>query len=137
MTVVGTWRVTSVSQLTLNTNDVSRPYGDNPIGYLQYSPGGHMVAFIQTGNPKRPIPPFSESDRAELHEGIAAYAGNYSVDGNKVTHHVVAAWRPDWIGSNQVRYIELNGKNLTIKTAPVTDPTGKQVVGTMTFERVE
>src|SRR5262249_1216854 len=52
MTVVGTWRVTSFSLLTLDTNEVSRPFGDNPIGYLQYSPGGHMVAFGQTGNPK-------------------------------------------------------------------------------------
>ena len=137
MTVVGTWRVTSCSVLTLDTNEVSRPYGDNPIGYLQYSPGGHMVAFVQTGDPKRTTPPFSDSDRAELHKGIIAYAGTYSVDGNKVTHHVVASCRPDWIGSDEVRYIELNGKNLIIKTPPETDPTGKQVVATLTFERVE
>src|SRR5262249_1216855 len=82
-------------------------------------------------------PPFSDSDRAELHKGIIAYAGTYSVDGDKVTHHVVASWRPDWIGSDHVRYIELNGKNLTIKSAPETDPTGKQIVVTLTFERVE
>jgi len=49
----------------------------------------------------------------------------------------VASLRPDWIGSDEVRYIELNGKNLTIKSAPVTDQTGKQVVATLTFERVE
>jgi hypothetical protein len=74
-----------------------------------------------------------------MHKGIfGAYAGTYSVDGNKVTHHVVASWRPDWIGSDQVRYIEINGKNLTIKTAPVTfSQTGKQIVSTLTFERME
>jgi hypothetical protein len=137
MTVVGTWPVTSFSLLTLDTNEVSRPFGDNPIGYLHYSPGGHMVAFGQTGNPKRPTLPFSDSDRAELYKGIIAYAGTYSVDGNKVTHHVEASWRPDWIGSDEVRYIELNGKNLTIKSAPVTEQTGKRVVATLTFERVE
>jgi hypothetical protein len=137
MTVVGTWRVMSCSLLTLGTNEVSRPFGNNPIGYLQYSPGGHMVAFVQTGNPKRSTLPFSDADRAELHKGISAYTGTYSVDGNKVTHHVVASWRPDWIGNDEVRYVELNGKNLTIKTPPETDTTGKQVVATLTFERVE
>jgi hypothetical protein len=137
--IVGTWRVTSYSILTLDTNEVSRPFGENPIGYIQYSPGGHMVVFLQTGDPKRPTAfPLSDSERAEMHKGIVAYAGTYSVDGNKVTHHIVASWRPDWIGSDQVRYIETNGKNLTIKTAPITfSQTGKQIVTTVTFERVE
>ncbi len=138
--VVGTWRVTSYSLLTLDTNEVSRPYGDNPIGYIQYSPGFHMVVFLQTGDPKKPAAfPFTEADRVEMHKGIfGAYAGTYSVDGNKVTHHVVASWRPDWIGGDQIRYVEINGKNLTIKTAPVTSGlTGKQIVSTLTFERVE
>jgi hypothetical protein len=43
--LVGTWRVTSYSRLTLETNEWSRPFGENVIGYLQYSPGGHMVVF--------------------------------------------------------------------------------------------
>ena len=29
---------------------------------------------------------------------FGAYAGKYTVEGNKVTHHVEASWRPDWIG---------------------------------------
>ena len=32
--LVGTWRVTSFSMTTLETNEVSRSYGENPIGYL-------------------------------------------------------------------------------------------------------
>ena len=55
--VVGTWRVTSFSLSTLDTNEVSRPYGENPIGYIQYSPGGHMVVFFRLVTPKD-LPPF-------------------------------------------------------------------------------
>jgi hypothetical protein len=137
--LVGTWRVTSFSMLTLDTNEVSRPIGENPIGYLQYSPGGHMVVFLSAGEIPKVSPPFSEKDQAALYSKVfGAYAGTYSVDGNKVTHHVVASWRPDWVGGDQIRFVELSGDRLTIKTAPVVSSrTGKQVVSTLTFERVE
>ena len=138
--VVGTWRVTSFSYVTLGTSEVSKPYGDNPIGYIQYSSGGHMVVFLQKGNPEKPPSAiFPDSYRAQVHQGIfGAYAGTYTVDGNKVTHHVVASWRPDWIGGDQVRYVEISGNKLTIKTAPIIfSQTGKQIVSTLTFERIE
>lgn len=118
---VGTWRVTSFSNPTLDTNEEARPFGDNPIGYIQYSPGGYMIVFLSVGNPKRPASfPYTDAERAEVHKGIfGAYAGRYSVDGNKVTHHIEASWRPDWIGDNQVRYFEIKDNKLTIKTAPL------------------
>jgi hypothetical protein len=59
---------------------------------------------------------------------IGAYAGTYSVDGNKVTHHIVAGYRPDWVGGDQIRFVELSGDKLA---------TGKQIVSTLTFERIE
>jgi hypothetical protein len=99
-----------------------------------------MVVFLSTGKPRQPAASiFTEADRAELHKGIfGAYAGTYSVEGNKVTHHIVAAWRPDWIGGDQIRYAEINGDKLTIKTAPVIfTQTGKEIVSTLTFERIE
>jgi Lipocalin-like domain len=137
--LVGTWRVTSFSMMTLETNEVSRPFGENPIGYLQYSPGGHVVVFLSAGELPKTSIPFSDADRVAFYNNIfGAYAGTYSVDGNKVTHHVVASWRPDWVGGDQIRFVELSGDRLTIKTAPVvSSPTGKQVVSTLTFERAE
>jgi hypothetical protein len=137
--LVGTWRVTSYSRLTLETNEWSRPFGENVIGYLQYSPGGHMVVFLSGGGMPKASPPYSDADKtAFFNNSFGAYAGTYSVDGNKVTHHVVASWRPDWVGGDQIRFVELNGDKLTIKTAPVVSSlTGKQIVSTLTFERAE
>src|SRR5258708_35040741 len=90
---VGTWRVTSFSNLTLETNEVARPYGENPTGYIQYSPGGHMTVFLSVSDPKKPASfPYTDAERAEIHKGIfGAYAGRYSVDGNKVTPHIEAS----------------------------------------------
>ena len=137
--LVGTWRIASFSVMSLETNEVSRPFGEKPIGYLQYSPGGHIVVFLSAGEMPKVSPPFSDADRAAMHSKIfGAYAGTYTVDGNKVTHHIVASYRPDWVGADQVRFVELSGDKLTIKTAPLVGPTtGKQIVSTLTFERAE
>lgn len=138
--IVGTWRVTSFTYLTLDTNEISHPFGENLIGYFQFSPGGHLVLFISAGNPPKPASyPPTDAERAAILKGmIGAYAGTYSVEGNKVTYHLVASWRPEWIGTDLVRYFEINGNKLTIKSEPmISQLTGKRVVNTLTFERVE
>jgi hypothetical protein len=138
--IVGTWELTSFTVLTLGTNEISHPFGESPKGLMQYSPGGHVIVFLQTGNPKRPAnTAYTDAERAEIHRSIAgAYAGTYSIEGNKVVQHIIAAWRPDWIGTDQIRYFEIGGNKLTIKTAPIkTLRTGEDIVVTLTFERLE
>ena len=138
--VVGTWQVTSCSVLMLVTNEALRPFGEHPIGYLQYSPGGHMVVFLSSDTPKRAAgTAYNDAERVDIYNGIiGAYAGTYSVEGNKVTHHIVASWFPEWIGGDQTRYAEIEGNRLTMKTAPMKSPLdGRDGVATLTFERVE
>jgi Lipocalin-like domain len=60
------------------------------------------------------------------------------IEGDKVIHHVLTAWFPTWIGTDQVRYFKIDGKTLTITTAPITSgENGRQLVSTLAFERVE
>jgi len=139
-TIVGTWRVTSFTSETLETKEITRPFGNSPIGYIQYSPGGHMVVFFSSSDQKRPENArYTDVESAEAHRSIiAAYAGTYRVDGDKVVHHVVASWLPHWVETDQVRFYTVNGTSLAIKSAPFLSPkTGKQVVSTQLFERIE
>jgi Lipocalin-like domain len=138
--VVGTWQVTSFSILMLDTNEALQPFGEHPIGYVQYSPGGHMVIFISTGTPQRAAgTAYTDAERVDLYKAIiAGYAGTYSVEGNKVTHHIVASWFPEWIGRDHIRYAEIEGNRLTLKTTPLKSPLdGRDNVATVTFERVD
>ena len=138
--LVGTWQLKSFSLIVLDTKETSRPYGENPTGYIQFSPGGHMVMFLAGGELKPPASgSYIDADRADLHRGIVgAYAGTYTVEGNKVTYHVLTSWRPEWIGRDQIRYFEIDGTKLTITTTPITfSRTGQSIVATLTFDRVE
>jgi hypothetical protein len=138
--IVGTWQLTSLSAELLDTKEVVRPF-DRVTGYLQYSPGGHMVTFLARADLHQPATSaYTDAERVEIHKGIiGAYAGTYRIEGNKITHHVLTAWQPEWIGGDQIRYFEMNDKNLTIKTAPikVNRYSGRDIVGTLTFVRVE
>jgi hypothetical protein len=139
--ITGTWQVTSVSILWLDTNEATHPYGEHPIGYVQYSPGGHMVVFLSVGDLKPAAgATYTDAERINLYNGIfAAYAGTYRVDGNKLTHHVTASWLPEWIGTDQTRYVEVEGNKLVIKTAVLKIPSAaaREYVATVAFERVE
>jgi lipocalin-like protein len=136
--LVGTWQLTTFSLTVAETKETSRPYGDHPTGYIQYSPGGHMVMFL-SGELKVPASgKYTDAERADIHRTIVAYAGTYAVEGNTVVYHVLTSWRPEWIGHDQIRYFETNGTDLTIKTTPVTfTQTGQTVVATLTLRRVE
>jgi hypothetical protein len=137
--LVGTWQLTGFS-LTVVDKETSRPYGDNPTGYIQFSPGGHMVMFLASGELKPPVSRgYTDAERADVHRAIVgAYAGTYIVEGNTVTYHVLTSWRPEWIGHDQVRYFETNGKDLTIRTSPIAfSRTGQTIVGVLTLSRVE
>jgi hypothetical protein len=138
--LVGTWRPTAVTTVTLKTNAVTKLFGDNPIGLLQYTRGGHVVVFLSTGTPHQPQGNvLTDEDRAAIHKGIiGAYAGKYRIEGSKVIHQVTAAWWPHFIGSEQTRFFEVSGSTLTLKTAPFVSPrTGDEIVSTLTWERVE
>ena len=58
ISVVGTWRLVS-SEGRSSAGDVSRPYGDGPVGLLLYGPDGYMSATLM--RPHRP--PFASGDR--------------------------------------------------------------------------
>jgi hypothetical protein len=138
--LVGTWQLTGFSLIVLDTKETSRPYGDHPTGYIQFSPGGHMVMFLTAGDLKPPASgSYTDAERADVHRAIVgAYAATYSVEGNKVIYHVLTSWRPEWIGRDQIRYFEINGTSLTITTAPITfSRTGQTIAATLTFDRVE
>jgi hypothetical protein len=137
--IVGTWQLTSFSREFIDTNEVIR-LDDRVTGYLQYSPGGYMVGVLARTDLRQPATSSStDAERADVYKGIiAAYASTYRIDGNRVIHHVLTAWQPDWIGSDQIRYFEISDKTLTIRTAPIKVNTlDREIVATLTFVRVE
>jgi len=118
--LVGTWKLISATNTTEKGEVIENAYGQNPTGFLTYTPDGRMMAIIASGGRKPlSVVPAPVQERAEAFSTFLAYAGRYTLSGDRVIHHVEAAWRQDWVNTDQVRFIvRLQGNRLTLR-API------------------
>jgi len=118
--LVGSWKLISF-HFKDSSGQTAYPFGKDAQGRLIYEPNGRMA--VQLMNPNRPR--FASGDpllttEAEVRAAFdryAAYYGSYSVDQSEgiILHHVEAALMPNWVGTDQVRQFEFDGKYLTLK----------------------
>jgi hypothetical protein len=116
--LLGTWKLKSFVREVSATGERYNYMGEHPNGYLSYSSDGRMYAIITGDNRIKPhdVAPTDE-ERAKLHRTLTAYAGTYTVETDKVIHHVDISWNEAWTGTNQIRFYKLDGNTLTITSA--------------------
>jgi hypothetical protein len=117
--LVGNWRLVSWVQEFQDGGEPRPEYGKYPIGYIIFTPEGRMMALIEGEGRKGPS---NDQERAALLRSMIAYSGKYSLDGDKWTTRVDAAWHPDRRGSDQVRYFKVEGDKLTVTTPFMPSP---------------
>jgi hypothetical protein len=119
--IVGTWKLTDY--FTVDPSGVARKFwGPDVVGYLMYSVDGYMCATLM--KPGRAN--FAAQDplmgtveeKAHAAETYISYGGRYTIDGDKVTHHVEFSLFPNWVGMDQVRYFSVDGDELRLRTTP-------------------
>jgi hypothetical protein len=96
-----------------------------------------MVINTRGGRPKPKGMTPTPQEAAELFQGMLAYAGSYTVNGNEVTHHVDVAWNEAWNGTDMVRIAKFDGDRVHLSTRPSPDPVnGRMSVRTMTWQKL-
>jgi hypothetical protein len=137
--LVGAWRLVSWENQAAD-GQVTYPMGANARGYLLYTADGRFsVTISRVGRP-----PFAAGDllggtteeNARAVEGFVAYAGRYSFHHDRVIHHVELSLFPNWVGSDQERWVELAGDRLTLSASPLL-LAGKRQVPRLVWERVD
>ncbi len=137
---VGTWTLT-FAEYRFADGEVKAIYGDDPVGMLMYDAVGRVSIQIM----RRHRPNFAKNDRLggtpeetqTAFNGYLAYFGTYSIDEEKhtVTHHLQGALLPNWVGGNQVRFFELSGNRLTLRTPPLLIG-GREAVGHLIWQQI-
>ncbi len=100
----------------------ARP-GAFDVGRLMYDEQGEMSAHLmRSGRPREAAT--TEAARAAAYQAYLAYFGPFTIDPDKqiVVHHVVGSSRPDWIGSEQVRYYGFPADNTLTLSLEVRGP---------------
>ena len=122
--LIATWKLVSARDTTDKGEVIEAPYGKNPTGFLTYSADGRMMAiitndgrkFLSGGADTSPV-----EEMAAAFATLIAYAGRYTVEGDKVIHHLDAAWVPNVVNRDLVRFIvKVEENRLTLRAAPFT-----------------
>jgi hypothetical protein len=136
---LGTWKLKSFTTTYLDTGETVQSYGAHPKGYLSYGPDCRMYAILVEDKRKGPAGTApTDAERARLYDGFAAYAGTYTIEGDRVTHHVDISWNEAWTGTAQVRRFRIEGKVLYIRSVPAKNPRdGRLSWSSLEWTRVE
>ena len=120
--VVGTWKLVSVTSTTGKGVVDTAALGRSPSGLLTYTPDGRMMAIISDDGRK----PLSVADRvsapaeerAQAYSSFIAYAGRYTYTCDKVVHHIEVASLQNWVNTDQTRFVTLQGNRLIVRNTP-------------------
>jgi Lipocalin-like domain len=137
--LVGAWRLVSWENQAAD-GQVTHPMGTDPIGYVLYTADGRFSITIsrrdRAGFAAGDLLSGTTEEKARAMEGFVAYAGHYTFDGDRVIHHVELSLFPNWLGSDQERWVELAGDRLTLSASPLL-LAGKQQIPRLVWERVD
>lgn len=117
--LLGTWKLVSDWTVRPNGERVA-PYGEHPVGFLTYTADGRVFAILGRSD-RKPLHgdrfTAPEPERAEAYSTALGYTGRYTIDSAsaKVVHHVEVATFPDYVGTDQVREMKLEGDRLTLR----------------------
>ncbi len=118
--LLGTWKMVSWVREVVATGETIDALGPNPVGYLTYCRDGRMMT-LEVGKeritPKGLVP--TAEEKCALFDTMLAYAGTYTVDSEKVIHHVDVSWNQTWTDTDQVRFYQLDG-DISVRRLPLT-----------------
>ena len=79
----------------------------------------------------------TDAQRAELYDGMVAYAGTFTFDGTVATCNVDISWSEVWTGTAQARNVRFEGGRLIWSPNPQTGIDGRRVVGVFVWEKLQ
>ena len=119
--LLGTWSLVTWDIQYSDQRPVTYPYGADAQGMLIYAPDQHMTVVICSA--ARPRLTTESVRKAPVEEKVGAfetyfsYAGRWELRDDAVVHRLSFALNPNFIGTDQVRQLQLEGERLTLSTS--------------------
>src|SRR5215216_943552 len=118
--LIGTWRLLSWENRSVEDGQLSYPLGEDATGYIIYNEDGYMFVAIMAPHRLRfahdDLLSATKEEEALAEETYLSYCGRYDFLGDRVVHHVELSLFPNWIGGDQERLVDLRGERLTLST---------------------
>ena len=120
-TIQGRWKLLAAEDIRANGEVVRRPWGLHPVGSIVVQGGACYLQIMSGDTPEFAAgKPIREQMKAALLSSYIAYSGACTIneaDGT-VSLKVDAAWRPDYVGTDQKRVFHFENGKLLFGTVP-------------------
>ena len=139
-TIEGRWKLLAAEDLRADGSVARLPWGAHPVGSIVVDRGACYLQIMSSDAPSfAPAQPAAEQMKATLLSSYIAYSGPCVIDAaaGSVTLKVDAAWRPDYVGTEQKRFFKFENGKLLFGPAPNSIRAGtEQLTRRLTLERV-
>jgi hypothetical protein len=137
--LIGTWGLVS-SEWKRADGRHANPFGDGAVGVLIYDASGYMSAQIMRADRAAPDPKQPAGIDVAMTSAVAgyvAYFGVYAADAaaGTVTHRVIGAAHPAWVGMEIMRRFVIEGDVLTLRD-DLTTADGVPVAAATSWQRM-
>ncbi|HTU32306.1 MAG TPA: lipocalin-like domain-containing protein [Candidatus Acidoferrum sp.] len=133
--LLGAWKLVSASSTTSSGNKDATPYGSSPSGLLIYSSEGRVSALISYAGRKPLSPTASPQEKAAAFDTFIAYGGRYTLEGERVVHHVEISSIQNYANRDLVRTVRFEEDRIVLTTPP-TPINGKVQTVELIWQRV-
>jgi hypothetical protein len=136
----GTWRLVSYKRTLVETGETTDVFGKSPKGSITFERDGRVIALLTSD--KRPNVPdaakMTDKQRAELYKTMIAWAGTFTFDEKTIKIRVDVSWNESWNSTEQMRFVNFEGKRMVIKTEPAPGALdGKLRTSVFVWEKVQ
>lgn len=114
--IQGRWEILRWEQV-YDDGRVVHPMGMELEGFIEYGPNGMFCALGKKNRPHFTTGgqwSADDAEKAAAYNSYLTYAGDYEVQGNRITHKVRYSMFPNWVGSVQRRVAEFDGHELAL-----------------------
>ena len=119
--IEGRWKLLAAEDLRADGTVARYPWGRNPVGSIVVEGGSCYVQIMSSDVPAfTGTTPVNEQMQAMLLSSYIAYSGPCTVDTTEgsVTLKVDAAWRPNYVGTEQKRFFKIEGNRMFFGPRP-------------------
>jgi len=139
--IEGRWKLISAEDVRADGTVARYPWGRHPIGSIVVAGGSCYVQIMAGDVPSFAAPgDINAQMKASLLSSYIAYSGPCTIDeaAGSVVLKVEAAWRPDYVGTEQKRFFRFDNGKLIFGPAPNSmRGSGEPLTRRLTLERAQ
>ncbi|MBX7066759.1 MAG: lipocalin-like domain-containing protein [Parachlamydiales bacterium] len=131
--ILGTWSLIDYTIAFEETQEVIHPYGNDPMGYITYTPSFVSVHIMRSKRDKKET---LVEEKIEAAENYGGYVGTYELKENQIIHYPIVCGFVNFINVPQVRHYKLAGDMLTIECEAFNKERNKHGVSRLVWKRI-